>query len=530
MAGINRSIFARTLGMLCLLGIGLGIGTIIIFHLLRHILKRKPTHPPSDDDDDDKDENLGPVLPSDRPLENQDEASANSCSVNPNDSVRSFEGSGCSGDVDHEVRDLTTSVCSEDSIDLSSENLAAEWDSENLATLQQSDNAVLRRRKFEGSRHGDEAAVEMGRCNDLSISSPSSDSVVKSDKSISLSADFIRRSSSSDNISSGSLRSFNSGTNLDLSMASVDYLTNAGLYSGNEDKDEFSLFRRRASQNVMPEIFDHSTPVDHLPLSFHRRRSHLDWMYSPNGFAIDSDVVAKSMSCYDCVRDSPVASRSCVSVDLGVMSAVSSVISDLDGDRRLSCYAVNNMEKLQDELSIIQSEMEEIRDKVGQLQSQGRPQYKLCNFDVSVDEDLEPVITPRQQMLYEMHQMPAFEGDLSQRNSDYMWDYDFDVEVKDDKRRPLCGSEFEGENIGQLESFVMYQTKKAARDSFRRKRCSLSQSIDMLRLSRSDSVFDCSTPSFNEDFLDKKSCNLFDVNRRLSGHLVIPELGEFSDV
>lgn len=90
---VNYGMFsARTLGMLCLLGIGLGIGTIIIFHLLRHILKRKPTHPPSDDDDnDDKDENLGPVLPSDRPLENQDEASANSCSVNPNDSVRSFE-------------------------------------------------------------------------------------------------------------------------------------------------------------------------------------------------------------------------------------------------------------------------------------------------------------------------------------------------------------------------------------------------------------------------------------------------------
>lgn len=431
-------------------------------------------------------------------------------------------------------------MCSEDSVDSAPENLAAEWDSENLATFQQSDNAVLRRRKFEGIRQGEEAAaIEMGRCNDLSINSPSGDSIVKSDdsvvksddKSILLSAEFIRGASSSDNILSRSLQSCNSSTNLDLSIASVNYLTNAGLYSGCEDRDELSLLRRRASQTVIPEIYDHSTPVDHLPVLFRRRRSHIGWMYSPREFTIDSDVVATSMSCYDCTRDSPLASsRSCISIDLGVMSAVSNIISDLDGDRKLSCSAVNNMEKLQDELDIIQSEMEEIRDRVGQLQLQGQPQYKLCNFEVSVDEDLETVRSPRQRMLYEMHQMPAFEGELSQRNSDYMWDDDFDLEVKDDKYQPSCGIELEEESVGQLESFVMYRTKKAAHDSFRRRSCGLSQSIDTWRLSRSDSVFGCSTPSLNDDFLDKKPCNLFDVNRRLSGHFVIPELGEFSDI
>lgn len=246
-------------------------------------------------------------------------------------------------------------------------------------------------------------------------------------------------------------------------------------------------------------------------------------MFNTSNFTLDGDVgPRKSASYHDCYRDFPVASRSCMSIDLGEMSSISSFVSEMVDEGKLDCNAMNNMEMIEMELNDIQVEMNEMAKRVGKLQLCGISQkYNICPVDFSmdsVDDNFEVLPSPRRSSMCNLHQMSTIEPDAS-----LVWDYDFDVEVGNETFDVKSSSDVDDESIGQLDSFVRYRSQKVARDAFRRSGLAMPDTAS--HLSHSDSLFSCLTPSYSED-TDQKSCSLYDVNRRLSGQFVIPSVSD----
>lgn len=268
------------------------------------------------------------------------------------------------------------------------------------------------------------------------------------------------------------------------------------------------------------ENFDHSTPDERTSASWMPRGR---WTLAQSNFTLDCDVPpGKSVSYHDCCRDFPTASRSCMSIDLGEMSSISSYVSEMVDEGKLDCNAMNNMEMIEVELNNIQVEVREMEKRVGKLQVCGISQkYNICPVDFSmdsVDDNFEVLPSPRRSSLCNLHQMSVIEPEAS-----LLWDYDFDVEVGNDTFDLKSSSDVDDESIGQLESFVRYRSQKVARDAFRRS--SLAMSDAASHLNRSDSLFSCLTPAYSDD-ADQKSCSLYDVNRRLSGQFVIPGVSD----
>lgn len=496
-----QKVIGKTTNMLCLLGISIGVGTIIAYHLMKHFFKRKPTSPPPFPSiNSSLAENSTETLLID--AEDPDVSCLTESSFDLSLTVPNTDDDIDEAEDDFE--DDRSSIKTEELNEMKKEKITR----------------TLRRRKLRSNFHD-----RLKRSNDSSEEKTT---------------EFPRgcSSSSCEHDISSHLPIF-SGS-LDLSSLSADDTTMSSKSCVPKTTNAVkSVLENMTSSMSYEDDFDHSTPDDRRLMSFVSMGDSfsIGQRFLPSGFTIDCEApLSKSLS-WHMMKNDPISSRSCVSVDLGDLMYSDTKISSLES-RNLECTAVSSMERLEMELDMIRDEMKEMTEKVGRLQSDKSflsHQYNLCPIDLSIDDDDETDVvskltSPRRQRLFDMHQMTSVDNDLTplgHQSAEYIWDYDFDMHDDDDDDSSL-GFLSNEDPVGELDSFVSYRTSATTR---RRSSSVLPSLMNMSRMNRSNSLFVTPPPPPHslDDSLESKSFNLFDVNHRKSGHLFIRSLSTIAD-